>query len=98
LDDVVIVPLGELPPTLPNPTAKAIIAAPPNSEIAFVASVFMSSWILRGVVLHALASRGANRHRQGFGHAKSRQTDLDDCEICRMTLVIAQIRERNFNG
>jgi hypothetical protein len=43
LDNVAVVALlGVLLPTPPNPTANAIMVAPPTSEIAFVASDFIS--------------------------------------------------------
>lgn len=52
-DDVVVVValLGKLPSVPPNPTARATMAAPPNSEIAFVASDFIRIEILHRVVV-----------------------------------------------
>jgi hypothetical protein len=65
-DDVVVVALlGKLPPTPPNPTAKAIIVAPPISEMAFLASDFMRSGILHRVVFVPAGARG-DSHRARF--------------------------------
>jgi hypothetical protein len=56
-DDVVVVALvdkallGKLAPAPPNPTVKAIMVAPPNSETAFVASDFMRFATLHRVVI-----------------------------------------------
>jgi hypothetical protein len=70
-DDVVVgALLGKLAPAPPNPTAKAITVAPPNSEIAFLASDFMSFGMLQRVVFVDLPSHAETHTGQGFGRAE----------------------------
>jgi hypothetical protein len=93
VDDVaVVVLLGVLPATPPNPTAKAIMAAPQISEIGFVASDFMSSGFSIVLFFCPLQLRVEIYAGHGFGRVEPRQWSAVT-EIYRATALIAQTRE-----